>query len=71
MAERIQLLKKPVYHRGVVACRKCAAPIHVYRLAALGDEFSVRCPRCGERGFYLKREMAIEEFPERRKKPRR
>lgn len=71
MAQRIQFLKKPVYHRGMVACHKCAAPIHVYKIAALGDEFSVRCPRCGDRGFYLKREMAIEELPERRKKPRR
>jgi len=71
MSQRIQLLKKPVYHRGAVACQKCAAPIHVYKIATLGDEFSVRCARCGARGLYLKREMAIEELPERRKKPRR
>lgn len=71
MAQRIQFLKKPVYHRGTVACRKCATPIYVYRIAALGDEFSVRCAHCGERGFYMKREVAIEELPERRRKPRR
>ena len=63
--------KKTVYQRGMVECRKCAVPIYVYKLNTLPDEFSVRCQRCGERGFYLKREMAIEELPERRKKPRR
>lgn len=71
MSQRIQFQKKRVYHRGVVACRKCASPIYVHKLIALGDEFSARCPRCGGRGFYLKREMAIEELPDRRKKPRR
>ncbi len=63
--------KKSVYRRGVVACRKCAAPIHFYRLQALAEEFSVRCARCGERGLYAKREIGIEDLPERRKKPRR
>lgn len=28
-------------------------------------------PHCGGRGIYLKRAIAIEEAPERRKKPRR
>jgi hypothetical protein len=68
---QIQRPKRSVYERGVVACRKCAAPIPVYKLKALPDEFSVRCPRCGERGIYLKRAIAIETLPERRKKPRR
>lgn len=63
--------KKSVYQRGVVTCRKCASPIHFYRLQALAEEFSVRCPRCGERGLYAKREIGIEDLPERRKKPRR
>ena len=63
--------QKRFYQRGVVACQKCAAPIHVYKLAALPDEFSVRCSRCGARGFYAKRTVAIEELPERRKKPRK
>ena len=70
-AHRILLPKKVVYHRGAVACRKCGAAIHVYKLNAIGDEFAVRCARCGERGFYAKREMAVEELPERRRKPRR
>jgi DNA-directed RNA polymerase subunit RPC12/RpoP len=63
-------LQKPVYPRGVVYCRKCGAPIYVYKLRAIRDEFAVRCTRCGERGVYLKRELLIEELPERRKKPR-
>jgi hypothetical protein len=62
---------KKTYQRGAVACEKCAAPIYVYKFKALPDEFSVRCPHCAERGIYLKRAIAIEEVPERRKKPRR
>jgi hypothetical protein len=63
--------KKSVYRRGVVTCRKCAAPIHFYRLQMLAEEFSLRCAHCGERGFYAKREIGIEDLPERRRKPRR
>jgi DNA-directed RNA polymerase subunit RPC12/RpoP len=63
--------KKSVYQRGVVTCRKCATPIHFYRLQMLAEEFSLRCPRCSERGLYAKREIGIEELPERRRKPRR
>jgi len=63
--------KKSVYQCGVVACRNCARPIYFHRLQALAEEFSVRCPRCGQRGHYAKREIGIEDLPERRKKPRR
>jgi len=66
----VQLKKKAVYQRGVVACRKCAALIQVRRYATLPDEFSVHCQNCGDRGIYLKRAIAIQEMPERRKKPR-
>lgn len=62
--------KKTMYQRGVVACRKCAAPINVYKLKALAEEFSLHCKKCGDRGFYQKRELGIEELLERRKKPR-
>jgi hypothetical protein len=62
---------KKTYQRGAIACEKCAAPIYVYKLKTLPDEFFVRCPHCGGRGIYLKRAIAIEETPERRKKPRR
>ena len=70
MAASIQLLKKNVYQRGVIACRKCNSPINVYKLRPLPDEFSVRCSQCGDRGHYKKRELAVQELPERRKKPR-
>ena len=61
---------KQTYERGVLACTKCAAPIYVYKLKKLSDEFSVRCPRCGERGIYVKSALTIESLRERRKKPR-
>jgi len=61
---------KLTYERGVLACGKCAAPIYVYKLKKLLDEFSVRCPRCGERGIYAKSVLTIESLRERRKKPR-
>ena len=63
--------QKKTYQRGAIACAKCAAPIYIYKLKTLADEFSVRCPHCGERGIYLKRAIAIEEARERRKQPRR
>jgi DNA-directed RNA polymerase subunit RPC12/RpoP len=70
-AQRVQLLRKSGYQRGVVACRKCGTPIPVQNFSALPDEFSVRCPGCGDRAFYAKRAVAIQDLPERRKKPRR
>ena len=62
--------RRSVYHRGVVICPKCNAPIHVYRPAAVADEFSVSCTKCGTRAFHGKRALKVEELPERRRKPR-
>ena len=62
--------RKPTYERGVLACAKCAAPIYIHKLKTLSDEFSVRCARCGERGIYARRAIAIESSRERRRKPR-
>ena len=68
------LQKKPAakktYERGVLACTKCAAPIYVYKLRNLPEDFSVRCTRCGERGMYAKGALTVESLRERRKKPR-
>jgi len=61
---------KLTYERGVLACAKCTAPIYVYKLEKLTDEFSVRCPRCGDRGIYTKHALTIESLRERRRKPR-
>jgi DNA-directed RNA polymerase subunit RPC12/RpoP len=62
--------RKSAYQRGMVTCRKCAAPIPVQKLTDLADEVSLRCPKCGDRGFYAKQAIVVDEFPERRKKPR-
>lgn len=71
LAFRIQPQKKAMYKRGVIACGKCAAPIHIHKLNTLADEFSVHCRSCGNRMIYSKHAMGIEELPERRRKPRR
>ena len=62
--------KRAVYVRGTVTCQGCRQPIHIYRLAALAEEFSVRCPACGTRGFHTRRMVSVEQLPERRHKPR-
>jgi DNA-directed RNA polymerase subunit RPC12/RpoP len=71
MAVLLAQRPKKFYHRGEFACRKCGMAIHVYKINTLAEEFSVRCPKCGDRGIYLKRRIAIQEFPDRRKKPRK
>jgi len=58
--------RKSTYQRGMVACRKCAASIPVQELAALADEVSLRCPKCGDRGLYAKQAIVVDEYPERR-----
>ncbi len=63
--------KKALFLRGVVTCRKCASPVYVYKVNTLPDEFSVRCAKCGDRGMHNKREVAVQELPERRRKPRK
>ena len=65
------LAKGTVYRRGVVACSTCGSPIYIDKFNTLPDEFSLHCNKCGRRGIYLKRTIGFEEFPERRKKPRR
>ncbi len=70
-AARDQFRKKAVYQRGVLACQKCGVPIYVHKLTGLPDEISLRCARCGDRGFYPARAIVIEDAPERRRKPRR
>ena len=58
------------YDRGVVSCVHCAAPMYVYRLKPLADEFSVRCPRCGKRAVYTKQAVGVESVRERRRTAR-
>jgi hypothetical protein len=69
-AQKIQPYTRSVYQRGTVECQKCKSPIHVYKVNAIADEYSVLCRRCGHRGVYLKRFLHVDDLPERRKKPR-
>ncbi len=71
MATLLTTRPKRFYQRGGVTCQKCAAPIYVYKLKALPEEFTVRCSKCGARGFYSGRAVVVEDVPERRKKPRK
>jgi hypothetical protein len=68
---QIQRPRKAVYLRGEIACHKCMAPIHVYKIKTLPEEFSVRCSKCGDRGIYRKSAVVAQELRERRKKPRK
>ncbi|MDC7787917.1 hypothetical protein PQJ75_29085 [Rhodoplanes sp. TEM] len=61
---------KSTWARGVVACGKCGTANTVQRFEAIVDEFSVRCSRCGHRGFYRKNEIGVQQMAERRQKPR-
>lgn len=61
---------KSTWARGVVACGKCGTATTVQRFETIVDEFSVRCGRCGHRGFYRKNEIGIQQMAERRLKPR-
>lgn len=63
--------KSEVYQRGLVACARCSAPIPIFRLNALAEEFSVHCNGCGQCSIYCKRMLCVEEVPERRCKLRR
>lgn len=58
------------FSAGVVRCPKCRADIHLFKVTLVGDEFSARCPKCGHRGFFAKREMTIGQFVDRRRNPR-
>jgi DNA-directed RNA polymerase subunit RPC12/RpoP len=62
--------KLTVYLRGTIGCARCANAIHVYKVARLASEFTLRCPHCGTRSFYDKRTLMIEQLPERRRRPR-
>ena len=44
--------------------------IHIFKVTDVTDEFSLHCGACGHRRFYLKREMEVEQFIDRRAKPR-
>jgi hypothetical protein len=63
-------LRRGTFSRGTVHCPKCAAAIHVFKVAELTDEFSLTCHPCGRRSFHARRDMNVEQFFDRRAKPR-
>jgi hypothetical protein len=65
-----RLLRRGTYSRGTLHCPKCSTTIHVFKAAEVTDEFSLHCRACGHRNFYAKRDMSVEQFLDRRAKPR-
>jgi ssDNA-binding Zn-finger/Zn-ribbon topoisomerase 1 len=62
--------RRGTFSRGTVRCPNCKTAIHLFKAEQVGQEFSANCPRCGRRAFHERRDMAIEQFIERRAKPR-
>jgi hypothetical protein len=69
-AQTTTATRKATYARGMVDCGKCQKTTPVYRVEAVSDEFSVRCSHCGNRGFFRKNDIGIQQLPERRAKKR-
>jgi hypothetical protein len=65
-----RLLRRGTYGRGTVHCPNCSAVIHVFKVTEITDEFSLHCRACGRRSFHAKGGMNIEQFLDRRAKPR-
>jgi hypothetical protein len=65
-----RLLRRGTYSRGALHCPKCATTIHVFKVTDVTEEFSLPCRGCGRRNFYAKRDMDVEQFLDRRVKPR-
>ena len=65
-----RLLLRGTYSRGTLRCPKCSTTIHVFKVTDITEEFSLPCRECGRRNFYAKRDMNVEQFLERRTKPR-
>ncbi len=63
-------LRRGTFSRGTVHCPKCSTAIHVFKVTDVTDEFSLTCRACGRRSFYSRRDMNVEQFFDRRAKPR-
>lgn len=62
--------RRRTFSRGTVRCPTCTTAVHLHKVEQVDCEFSASCPRCGRRAFYERRDMAIEQFIDRRAKPR-
>lgn len=65
-AQQDQSHSRAANERGVVECEKCDTPIYVDHPNNVSIEFSVPCPRCGHRGIYFKRMIAMDVATNRR-----
>jgi hypothetical protein len=57
-ASSVQIKQRPT---SFVACHKCAQPVVLATTERLPSEFSLRCERCLQRGFYLASEIRQAE----------
>ncbi len=62
--------RRGTFSRGTVHCPKCSGAIHVFKIPEISDEFSLSCRACGARSLHAKRDMSVEQFIDRRSKPR-
>jgi ssDNA-binding Zn-finger/Zn-ribbon topoisomerase 1 len=70
MKQATKTTRRGTFSRGTVHCPNCKTAIHLFKAEQVGEEFSASCSRCGRRAFHERRHMAIEQFVERRAKPR-
>jgi hypothetical protein len=68
--EAFKNTRRGTFSRGSVRCPTCTTSIHLYKVDKVDSEFSASCPRCGRRAFHDRRDMTIEQFIDRRSKPR-
>jgi hypothetical protein len=62
--------RRGTFSRGTVHCPTCRTAIHLFKAEQVIEEFSANCPRCGRRAFHERRDMEVEQFIDRRAKPR-
>lgn len=70
LSQAIKNTRRGTFSRGTVHCPSCTTVIHLHKVDKVGREFSATCPRCGRRAFHQRRDMTIEQFIDRRAKPR-
>ncbi|EJW13510.1 hypothetical protein A33M_3494 [Rhodovulum sp. PH10] len=68
--ERSATAARSTFLRGIVRCPRCGGEIPFHKVEAVADEFSLGCGACGHRGFFRKSEIAVQQMPERRRRPR-
>ena len=54
-------MQTPLRSVSAVKCRKCAHLVTLATTERLPHEFSVRCPNCTQRGFYLASDIQMRD----------